>query len=130
MMLYRGGVWSLGLTPDDKGGCIMTAKSTIFLAAAILAMLPSEAAQAGVYIGVGVPVYRPYYRPRVVVFAPVVVAPRPAVVVAVPLVVAPPPPAVAVTPAPQPVLVQPAPVTAPAPLPSQPIPVYQGAPNP
>jgi hypothetical protein len=110
----------------------MTAKRTILVAAMILAMLPWGAAKAGVYIGVGVPFYRPYHRPRVIVIAPVapvIVAPRPVVIVPAPVVVASPPPAVVVTPAPQPVVVQPAPIAAPAPLPSQPIPIYQGMPN-
>jgi hypothetical protein len=91
-----------------------------FLLAAFLAILPCSIAQAGVFIGVGVPVYRPYYhRPRVIVVAPV--AP---VVVATPVVPVP----VYVVPAPQPVIVQPVPVITPAPgagaLPAQPIPVY------
>jgi len=105
----------------ERRGFTMTIKRAMLFAALALATLPLGAAQAGVYIGIGVPVYRPYYRPRVVVVAPVV-----PVVVAAPVVVAPaPPPPVYAVPAPQPMVVQPAPVVmTPAPLPAQPIPVH------
>ncbi len=86
-------------------------------------------AQAGVFIGVGVPgPYYPrrYYAPRVVVTVPpVVVAPGVA-----PVYYAPPPPPVYYAPAPQPVYIQQPPVQAPVMQAAYPAATMQAVPPP
>jgi hypothetical protein len=92
------------------------------LAALGLLTLSWATAEAGVFIGVGIPgpYYRPhpryYYGPRIVIAAPPVVVAAP--VVAAPVVVAAPAPVVV---QPAPVVVQPAPVA--TTLPAAPVPV-------
>jgi hypothetical protein len=107
----------------------MTARKTLTLLVAAIALLalPLGTAQAGVIIDVGFggryyrPYYRHHYRPVVVVApAPVVVAPRPIYVTPAPVYVAPVPATVYAIPptGPAPVYVQPPPVS---PSPYQPI---------
>jgi hypothetical protein len=97
----------------------MSGKRIVALAALALLSLPWATAHAGVFIGVGVPYYRPYcyrpywYGPRIIIAPPpIAIAPAPVVV------------------APAPVVVQPAPAVlqTQATLPSAPTPV--GAPLP